>query len=70
MPSVDERRTHPVGQRHSAQLPVSGIDKSVSETVKTREGTVDDPCFCETPHPESMAERLDEQLHSKIQRSR
>jgi hypothetical protein len=34
--------TDPVGRRRSNQLPVSGNDKSMSETVKTRDGTIDD----------------------------
>jgi hypothetical protein len=36
---------------HFDQLPVSGNDKSSSEIVKTRNGTLDDPVSGGTPHP-------------------
>jgi hypothetical protein len=49
--------------------PVSGNDKSMSESVKTSEGTVDDPVSAGPTHPNSTAERLDEHIHSNSNRA-
>jgi hypothetical protein len=54
MPSaLDEGHTR-VGQPHSNPLPVSAKDKSMAETVKTRDGTMDDPCLYGTSHPKCL----------------
>ena len=39
------------GEPDTAQLAVSGKDKSMSESVKTRDGTVDDPVSTGPTHP-------------------
>jgi hypothetical protein len=39
---------------------LSGNDKNKSGSGKTSDGIVGDPSFCATPHPNSTAERLDE----------
>jgi len=49
--------------------PVSGNDKSMSESVKTSDGTVDDPVSAGPTHPSSTAERLDEHIHSNSNRT-
>jgi hypothetical protein len=69
MASVIETRGHtPVGQRDSDRL-LSGNDKNMSENVKTRDGTVDDPVsagpFIRIPR----AERISTTRFTKINRS-
>jgi hypothetical protein len=49
--------------------PVSGNDKSMSESVKTSDGTVNDPVSAGRTHPNSTAERLDEHIHSNSNRA-
>jgi hypothetical protein len=39
----------------------------MSESVKTRDGTVDDPVSAGPNHPNPTAERLDEQIHSRFE---
>jgi hypothetical protein len=46
---------------------VSRNDKNLSESVKTGDGTVDDPVSAGSPHPNPTAERLDEQFHTRFQ---
>jgi hypothetical protein len=48
---------------------MSGNDKSVSDSLKTSNGSVDDPVSAGPTRPNPTAERLDEQLHSKLQPS-